>query len=137
MNVPGNTDPQPKMVIIHQNLIFFPNAVMVTWRAFNAARCVYYQLVVSHSCDLNSNTIVLINRTKKETIILEPEALSNFTYFHLTVHDEQGDQHEELSLESFQFGPGSKLLYSHSCTIIIKTVTGTFNNHKKKKKKKK
>ena len=111
MNVPSNTDPQPKMVIIHQNLIFFPNAIMVTWRALNAARCVYYQLIASHRCDLNSNTIVLINRAEEETIILEAdsEILSNFTYFHLTVYDEQGDQYEELFLESFQFGPGSKL----------------------------
>ena len=92
------------MVIIHQNLIFFPNAIMVIWRALNVARCVYYQIVASHSCDLNSNTIVLINRTEEETIILEAdsEILSNFTFFHLTVYDEQGDQHEELFLESFQ-----------------------------------
>ena len=113
MNVPGNTDPQPKMVIIHQNLIFFPSAVVVTWRALNALICVYYQLVASHSCNLNSNTIVLIDRTEEETIILESEVLSNFTYFHLTVHDEQGNEREELFLESFQFGTGSKFLRSH------------------------
>ena len=68
-----------------------------------------YQLVARHSCDYSSS-VVLINGTKVETIILEAETLSNFTYFSLTVYDEHGDQHEELILESFQFGSGGKCL---------------------------
>lgn len=86
---------------------------MVTWKALNAMiRCAHYQLVAGHSCDYStsSNTEVLINGTKVEAIILEAETLSNFTYFSLTVYDEHGDQHEELFLESFQFGLGSKCL---------------------------
>ena len=71
-------------------------------------RCAHYRLAVSHSCDVNSDTVVLINRTMEESITIESEVLSNFTYFHLTVYDEQGGQYEELFLEIFQFGPGSK-----------------------------
>ena len=108
MNVPGENDPRPKIVVIHQNLAFSPSTVSLTWRALHERRCAHYQLVARRSCDLNSNTMVLINWTKEETIILEAEIFSNFTYFSLTVYDEQGNEREEFFLESFQFVPGSK-----------------------------
>ena len=108
LNVPDSNDPQSKIVLMHQNLAFSSNAIVVPWRALREKRCIYYQLAARQSCDLNSNTMVLINRTKEETIILEPEILSNFTYFHLTAFDERGNQYEELFLETFQFGPGSE-----------------------------
>ena len=108
----SKNDPQPKMVLIHQNLIFSPIAIKITWRTLSLLdrRCAYYQLVVSQNCDLNSNTMVLTNRTEEKAIILEPETLSNLTYFNLTVYDEGGQQCEELYLESFKFGPECKFI---------------------------
>ena len=109
LRVPYNTDPQSKVVTVHQKLVFFPNTIVVTWRVLNDRTCSHYQLVARHSCDLNSNRIVLVNKTnKQDTITLEPEVTSNFTYFNLTVYDKQGSQCENLFLESFQFSPGSK-----------------------------
>ena len=105
----SKNDPQPKMVLIHQNLTFSTTAITITWRALNDKRCAYYQLV-SQNCDLNSNTMVLINRTEEKATTLEPEILSNLTYFNLTVYDEGGQQCEELYLESFKFGPECKFI---------------------------
>ena len=107
VNVPGNIVPQPKIAIIHQNLTFSSNAVMVAW---SDRRCVYYQLAARQSCDLTSNTMVLINRTKEETITLEAEVLSNFSYFHLTAYDGHSNQCEDHFLELFQLGTGSKFV---------------------------
>ena len=99
------------MVIVHQNLTFFPSTIVVTWRVLNDRRCSRYQLIARHSCDLNSNEImVLINKTKQDTITLEREVISNFTYFNIIAYNEQGNQCEELFLESLQFSPGSKHL---------------------------
>ena len=109
LRVPSNTDPQPKMVIVHQNLTFFSNILVVSWRVLNDRSCSRYQLVARHSCDLNSNRMVLVNKTKQDTITLEGEVISNFTYFSLTVYDEQDSQCDYLFLESFRFSPGSKL----------------------------
>ena len=96
------------MVIVHQNLTFFLDTVSVTWKVLNDRRCSHYQLVAKQNCDLNSNLMVLVNKTKPDTITLEPEVMSNFTHFSLTVYDEEGNQCEELFLESFQFRPGSR-----------------------------
>ena len=78
------------MVIVHQNLTFFPNNVVVSWRVLDDRRCSHCQLVARQSCDLNSNRMMLVNKTKQDTITLEPEVMSNFTHFSLTVYDEQG-----------------------------------------------
>ena len=81
---------------------------MVAWRVVNDRRSVHYHLVARHSCDPNSNGMVLFNRTKQDTIILESQVISNFALLNLTVYDEGGDQYEDLFLESFRFSPGSK-----------------------------
>ena len=109
-------DPQPKMVLIHQNLTFSrsPTAFKITWRVINdrSRRCVHYQLVGSQSCDASSNTVVIINRTEERTVnIIEPNVLSNSTYFSLTVYDEGGQQcTHDLQLESFKFSPECKIV---------------------------
>lgn len=127
----NTSDPPPKIVIMHQNLTFSPNAVVVTWRALNnesSRRCAYYQLSARHGCDINSDPMVLINNTVQNTIILRPEVLSNFTFFYLTVYDEQDSQCDDVFLEAFQFTPGSKflswnhhILYHnmHACTQVL------------------
>ena len=110
------------MVIVHQYLTFFPS-VVITWRVLNDRRCSRYQLVARQSCDLHSNRMVLVNKTKQDVITLEPEVTSNFTYFSLTVYDEQGNQCENLFLESLQFTQGSKLLFNINSNIIYHSHT--------------
>ena len=108
--MPGNKDPQLKIALVHQNLAFSQIAINLTWKVLNERGCALHQLAARQSCILSSNTMVLINRTKQDTIAIEPEIISNFTFFYLTVYDEQGNQCKELFLESFRFGPKSKFL---------------------------
>ena len=110
LQVPSySNDPRPKIIFQHQNLTLLSNkSFNLMWRILNYERCARYQLVVSQNCDVNSNSIVLINKTKENSIFLEPEVLSNFMYFNLTSYDEKGNQCEDLFLESFQFNPESK-----------------------------
>ena len=111
LQVPSSiNDPQPKMVLIHQNITFSLTAIKMMWRVVNdrSRRCVHYQLVGSQSCDASSNAIVIINRTEENTVnILEPNILSNLMYFSLTVYDEGGQQCS-CDLESFKFSPECK-----------------------------
>ena len=108
MQVPSNNDPQPKIVIIHDNLTFSPSAINLAWSTLYDKRCAHYQLIVSHSCDVNSNSMVLINKTKEDRIFLEPDVLSNLMYFNLTAYDKEDNQCKDLFLEAFRFNPGSK-----------------------------
>ena len=105
-------DPQPKMILIHQNLTFSPTAIKLMWTVVNdrSRRCAHYHLVVSQSCDTSLNAIVLINRTEENTInFLEPNILSNLTYFSVTVYDERGQQCT-CDLELFKFSPECKFI---------------------------
>ena len=109
LQVPNYTNyPQPKVAIIHQNLTFLSNSLKLSWKTFSKERCTRYQLVMSHRCDVDSVSMVLVNQTVEDSITLLPEAFLNFMYFSLTVYDEEGNQCEELSLEQFQFNTGSK-----------------------------
>ena len=110
LQVPSySNDPRPKIIIQHKNLTLLSNkSFNLMWRILNYKRCTRYQLVVSQNCDVNSNSIVLINKTKENSIFLEPEVLSNFMYFNLTSYDKEDNQCEDLFLESFQFNPESK-----------------------------
>ena len=114
VGVPSSiNDPQPKMVLIHQNITFSLTAIKMMWRVVNdrSRRCVHYQLVGSQSCDASSNAIVIINRTEENTVnILEPNILSNLIYFSLTVYDEGGQQCTH-DLEPFKFSPECKVIY--------------------------
>ena len=115
VGVPSSiNDPQPKMVLIHQNLelTFSLTAIKLTWTVVNdrSRSCVHYQLVGSQSCDASSNAMVIINRTEENAInILEPNVLSNLTYFRLTVYDEGGQQCAS-DLESLKFSPECKFI---------------------------
>ena len=79
------------------------------WKTFNEERCTYYRLVVKHSCDADSASIVLINHTKENSIALQSGVLSDAIYFNLTTYDESGNQCEELSLEPFRFNTESEI----------------------------
>ena len=105
-------DPQPKMVLIHQNLTFSPTAIKLTWTVVNdrSRRCAHYHLVASQGCDASSNAMVIINRTEERIVnILEPNILSNLTYFSLTVYDEHSQQCT-CDLELFKFSPECKFI---------------------------
>ena len=113
LQVPSSiNDPQPKTVLIHQNITFSLTAIKIMWTVLNDRRCTHYQLVGSQSCDASSNAMVIINRTEENTInILEPNVLSNLMYFSLTVYDERGQQCTR-DLEPFKFSPECKFITS-------------------------
>ena len=107
--VPGCYDLQLKLIIIHQSLFISHNFFSLAWQTLNSETCIHYQLSVGSCYDSKSNSKILINGTKDNSIFLEHEDLLDernmSLYFNITAYNEKGIY---LRLELFRFNRESK-----------------------------
>ena len=88
----------------------------------NTETCGSYLLMVGSSCDTNSNSEVLINGTRNNSIVLQPwdlldEGNNSSVYLNITLFDEDGEPC--LFLERFQLNPESELYIVVGFVVII------------------